>query len=168
MSEPTPRKRPDGWWYPWIFVGMFAIVVVVNGVMTWFATSTFAGLETQRPFEQGVKYNTTLAAAEAQERLGWAVTANLSPLTSKAEQRTAEVSALFKDRDGNPLQDLEVKAWLLRPATKGQDQEVVLEHVGSGRYGATVTLPAPGQWDLQLIARRADQTYQLGRRVTLP
>ncbi len=64
-------RRPDGWWYPWIFVAGFLVVIAVNGTMLFFATSTFSGLSVERAFERGNAYNAEIAAERAQAARGF-------------------------------------------------------------------------------------------------
>ena len=57
--------RPRGWWYPWIFVGAMAVVVVVNGILAWLAVGTWTGIETEDHYRKGLAYNENLAAEQA-------------------------------------------------------------------------------------------------------
>ncbi|MCW8952841.1 MAG: FixH family protein, partial [Rhodospirillales bacterium] len=59
-SGQAANNRKPGWWYPWIFVGGMTIVVIVNGIMIYFALSTFTGLETRNHYEKGLAYNTNI------------------------------------------------------------------------------------------------------------
>ena len=36
------RKRPQGWWYPWIFVGVFGVVFAVNMTMVKFVITSYS------------------------------------------------------------------------------------------------------------------------------
>ncbi|WP_142849354.1 FixH family protein [Telmatospirillum sp. J64-1] len=168
VNGTTKQPRKPGWWYPYIFVAGFAVVVGVNGIMFYYASSTFTGLTTTQAFEDGLAYNKTLAAAEIQRQRGWQVEFGVeaSPPTSAEQQsRFAEVSATFLDRDGQPLSDLTVNALLFRPTAEGYDVSRVLTHVGEGRYVAPVELPLYGQWELRLIGSRGEEQHQLVTRV---
>ena len=37
------KIRRPGWWYPYIFVGAFGVVLLVNAALAYFATSSFTG-----------------------------------------------------------------------------------------------------------------------------
>lgn len=163
------QRRP-GWWYPHIFTAGFAVVIAVNAALVYFATSTFAGLETEGAYDKGLKYNQTLAAAEAQRALGWTATAEVGAvgLPAQGSGRTATLTVTLRDRHGGALGGLDVRAALTRPTIAGHDREVRLDHLGGGRYGATVDLPMPGQWDLRVDAAGAAGTYRLAKRVMLP
>jgi nitrogen fixation protein FixH len=72
-SQPAPRSRPRGWWYPWIFVGFFFLTFAVNGALVFFALNTWTGLETQHYWERGTAYNAALDGARQQRERGWQV-----------------------------------------------------------------------------------------------
>ena len=39
MTAMSNSKRPDGWWYPWLFVAAFGVIIAVNGNLS--ATTPF-------------------------------------------------------------------------------------------------------------------------------
>ena len=49
----------------------FAVVIAVNAALIWFALGSFSGLSEAHAYQAGLAYNETLAAAKAQERLGF-------------------------------------------------------------------------------------------------
>lgn len=158
-------KRKPGWWYPWIFVGMFLVVVGVNGALAYFATSTFNGLQTEGAYEKGLSFNQALAAVDVQEKLGWTVEPRVDP---KAVAGGGPVTVTVTDRDGKGVNGLDVVVKFMRPTVAGHDAKVLLEPKGDGRYATTVTLEFPGVWDLELVAHRNDQpVYQMSRRMVL-
>jgi nitrogen fixation protein FixH len=168
MEPMSGPQRPRGWWYPYIFVGAFAVVLAVNAALYYFASSTFTGLFTDKAYEKGLAYNDALAAEEAQRRLGWTVEAEVTPGPAEAGRRPADLAVRFADRDGRPVGGLTVSALLRRPTQAGHDLRVELRSLGPGRYGAPVVLPLPGQWDLQVVATGGPADYRLNRRITLP
>jgi len=171
--ESAPASgRPRGWWYPWLFVAAFVVVIAVNGVMINFAIGSFSGLETEHPYERGLGYNDTLAAARAQDEMGWQVAYDAVPAGAAApEGHPIALEARFLDRDGNALTGLEVRALLQRPAAEGHDMELPLAERGGGRYVARTDLPLPGQWDLRIVATATGSdraSWQSSRRILLP
>ncbi len=150
-----------GHWIPWVFVGLFLLVLVANSTLIVIAVSTFTGLETTNAYEKGLAYNNRLAAAAEQESLGWKADLLVTPL---GEQQVTLVLQL-NDRLGSPITSADVEAALLRPVQEGHDLTVRLDHQGHGRYGAEAALPLAGQWDVQLIARAREKTYRLAERI---
>jgi len=168
MSTTIAQRRP-GWWYPYIFVGVFGVVLAVNLVFMYSAVSTFTGIETQEAYDKGLAYNQVIAKAKAQEKLGWTVDATLLPASSPdAASHESNVVVSVLDKAGQPVSGLSVKAKFIRPTKEGFDTNAELMEQGGGRYVATVKLPLAGQWDLKVAAHKGEIDYQLGQRVLVP
>jgi nitrogen fixation protein FixH len=136
--------------------------------MLFFATSTFNGLETKKPFEEGVKYNDEIAAEEAQKALHW----NVNVQTTQAEKieeghHRFKVTVFATDAADSPLTDLQARMEVRRPTQVGYDQDVVLGHVGKGQYTADVDVPLVGQWEMRIYLKQGDHLYRLSKRVIL-
>src|SRR5664279_301516 len=99
---------PSGRLYPWLFVGAMGLVILVNAAMIFFAVHSFTGLATQDPYDKGLAFNRTLAAARAQAGLGWQVdvAATASPADAAA---TVTLAAAFRDGAGRALDGLWVR-----------------------------------------------------------
>ena len=152
-----------GAWIPWAFVGLFGVVVAVNGIMIWLALGTFPGLVTERPYDRGLAYNRNLEAAAAQAGLGWE--ARLA--ARLAGPTMALVELTLRDRDGRPLDGAEVRAQLRRPVGTGSDLDLVLAPTGPGTYRAATTLPRPGAWDVHVVVERGQALFVVDERVVL-
>ncbi|HLN26001.1 MAG TPA: FixH family protein [Patescibacteria group bacterium] len=162
-------QRRSGWWYPYIFVGVFGVVLAVNLVFMYSAVHTFTGLETQEAYDKGLVYNQVIAQAKAQEKLAWTVDATLLPASSPdAASHESNVVVSFLDKDGQPVSGLSVKAQFVRPTMEGYDTAAELMEQGGGRYVATVKLPLAGQWELKVAAHKGEIDYKLGQRVLVP
>ena len=70
MSVATPR-RLTGRQVLWILVAAFGVVFAVNGMMAWLAEKSFPGLVSNDAYREGLEYNRTIAARQAQAALGW-------------------------------------------------------------------------------------------------
>lgn len=163
------KQRPDGWWYPWIFVGGFMVVLSVNAAMLYFSTSTFNGLETRHAYEEGNSYNALIAAEEKQKTLGWTVQLGADaaelPNQSATGPRLVRLTLTVKDRESAPIEGMEVKFQIRRPTQEGYDQSVTLDPVSPGFYARTVELAMPGQWEVRVMARRGTESYRLRDRI---
>ncbi len=157
--------RQRGWWYPYIFVGLFVVVVSVNAIMAYFATSTFTGLETEGAYQKGLAYNDNLALAQAQEALGWTVETKATPVTGQGPR--AEITVSYRDRDGKPVDGLEVGAKMIRPTAKGLDHKIALKPLGNGTYGGAYQLPVNGVWDMDIVAIGPDVSYEHAHRFVI-
>ncbi len=148
-------------WVPMLFVAGFLVVIGVNATLIFFAQHTFSGLDTASPYERGLAYNKTLAAEAAQERLGWQYRSAIS----HAGEAGRILAIDMKDRDGRPLDGLALEAYLIRPSNQGFDVTIAPLPAGGGRYVATFTRPAPGQWELRVVARDGDIVWQPSERL---
>lgn len=149
---------------PWMFVAFFVVVAIVNGIMVIFALNSFAGLSTDNAYEKGRTYNQTLAAAQAQARLGWQVTLDFSA----RDRDHARLAATLRDKSGNAIDGASITAHFVRPTREGFDSEIALQDVGAGRYEAQPVLALPGQWDMVVTANHDGASYQTTKRVFIP
>jgi nitrogen fixation protein FixH len=134
--------------------------------MAYFATSTFTGLSTEEPYQKGLAYNQNLAAAKAQDAMGWAVDAQVEP--QPAQGHRVRVVVTYKDRDGKPVQGLNVNARVVRPTAAGYDSNLVFSPADPGQYVALLDLPLEGVWDMDVVAKGKDSAYQFARRLVAP
>lgn len=152
-------RRPH--WVPMLFVAGFLVVIAVNATLIFFAQDTFSGLETASPYERGLDYNRTLAAEAAQQRLGWQSQAEI---TAESDG-TRSLAVRMTDRDGQPMDGLKLSAYLVRPSNEGLDLTIAPQAMGEGRYEASFTLPAAGQWELRLVAEGDGVAWQHSERL---
>jgi nitrogen fixation protein FixH len=160
-SSDRIRPAASGRWIPWLFAGLFLVVLAVNGTMIAIAVSTFNGLETTQAYEKGLAYNDNLAAAAEQQDLGWQASLDVSSGSAGRVTLTFDLA----DRLGAAITGADVHADLDRPLQAGHEQTATLDEVGVGRYAATVELPLMGQWDVQLIAAARGHRHQLAKRI---
>lgn len=156
-------SRQRSWWIPWAFVGGFAVVFVVNLVMMYFAFDSWTGVDRADAYTAGLAYDETLAAAEAQRALGWAVDVEVA----EAGEGRAQVRVTVADDDGMPLDRADVLARFHRPTHGGADFETPLGWHGSGRYGAEVDVPLRGLWEVHVIAQARGARWREAVRVDL-
>ena len=162
MTGPILRRRSLTWG-PWVFFAMFAVVIVANGALVFFAAGSWTGLETEDAYDKGVSYNETLAAAREQAALDWQVGITLAP----GDDGRVRLEATFRDRNGRPPRLTAVTARLIRPTHSGHDLVLPLTKLENGRYGTETMFPLPGQWDVRIRAEHAGGSYQATRRVVI-
>lgn len=166
MSE----VRARGWWYPYIFVGALLVVVAVNALMAFFATSTFTGLSTDDAYQKGLEYNRNIAMAERQDALHWTVktTVESQPVAPNASGARARVIVTYNDKTGQPIDGLEVRALLTRPTVTGFEQRAALPAIAPGVYAETIDLPVNGAWDMDVVALGQSAPYEVAHSFFLP
>lgn len=164
MTALSQSRRLSGRAILLMLLAFFGVVLAVNAVFVAFALRSFTGLSTERPYQRGLEWNRELAAVAAQKSRGWSVSAEVV-----ADGGEARILVSFADAAGRPLDGLTVRGELRRPASQGSDVAAPLAAEGDGRYGAAVTLPLRGQWDLRIEAQAADGApYILEKRLWLP
>ncbi|MCB1512065.1 MAG: FixH family protein, partial [Hyphomicrobiaceae bacterium] len=97
-----------------IFLGFFGVVFAVNGVFLYQALSTHTGVVSRQPYRKGLEYNSRIADAERQQKLGWR-----DDLSYRREAGMLVVK--ITDKGGSPVTGLYVSGIIGRPSTAQQD-----------------------------------------------
>ena len=97
------------------FLGFFALVFAVNGVLVKAATSTFGGVETSSSYKAGLMFKQDIAAAEQQDALHWQVEGRITRNGSRGA--TLNISA--RNEKGTPLTGSPRRPDLPIPPTSG-------------------------------------------------
>jgi nitrogen fixation protein FixH len=135
-------RRFTGWHMAGIMILFFGVIVTVNMTMAVFATRTFGGKVVENSYVASQQFNEWLAAARAQEKLGWK-----RELSLGADRKIAvSVSAT----------DAGVEGYARHPL--GREAEVKLSFApeGEGRFRSIETLPR-GRWIVHLTVRRGGE-----------
>lgn len=144
-----------------VIAAFFGIVIAVNAVFVYVATSSWTGVATENAYVKGLDYNATLRDAEAQDALGWAARLRSTAEADGATRISTEIRA-----GELPVRGLAVEAVLRRPTDAAADRTVTLYEARRGVYDAVVDLPLKGQWDVEVTARNAaGDRYRLRRRI---
>jgi nitrogen fixation protein FixH len=144
------------------FLGFFATVLIVNGIMIYWAVSTHSGLVANEPYRKGLHYNERIASGERQARLGWSDTVAVS--------RDGRMRVLLTEADGRAVRGMKITGLLGRPSTNRHDITLTLVESSPGQYEARTAALAEGNWLLSLEARAhdaADPIYRTRRRLWL-
>ncbi len=161
LSFRTGKPRQKGFWIPYVFFGMFGVIIAVNATLIYWATASWPGLSSDKHYERGLAYNEVLEAKRKQAALGWRVNADLAePLDGRASLTVA-----LADRNGQPLFADNVTAELRRPAVEGMDSHLLLSALGEGRYRGEAAVPQPGVWDLVLLIERGEDRHVSKQRL---
>ena len=112
-----------------IFIGFFATIFLVNGIMVYEALSTFGGLETPDAYRKGLAYNQRIAEGEAQEQRGWRDKPRLRSRDAAGTRRLTEPA-------GAGVPGLVIAGEIGRPATDRFDRKLEFTQTGPGTYEA--------------------------------
>ncbi|MBG53820.1 MAG: hypothetical protein CML99_15565 [Rhodobiaceae bacterium] len=151
MNEQGNRsKQKSGWTGRHAVIGFglfFFAIFAANGIMVFYALSTFDGVETDNAYRKGRAYNHVLEAEAAQAALGWTVTLDVTADTGGGKDgHQVQATAIFKDLDGEPLDLERVELSFWRPTAEGMDTSTAMRMHTSGIYEADITLAEAGNW----------------------
>lgn len=132
-------NRPfTGWHMTAILVAFFAVVVAVNVTMARDAISTFGGALAENGYVASQDYNGWIAAAAAQDRLGWTAKAEvvggrLEIQTNAPASATAEVT-------------------LVHPLGRVAETNLDMRRSDRGPFRSAALVP-PGRWEAHIVLR---------------
>lgn len=159
MSRAATPFTVKGWHVAVGVTAFFAVVVAVDGTFMALAYRTHPGQVVDKPYEDGLIYNARLAQERAQANLGW---------KAGAAAQGDQVVVWMRDREGRPLDGLQISATLERPATEQGRVRLSLAETEPGRYASAPSSRA-GAWDAHIVARRDDgRIFEANRRLTWP
>ncbi|MDT8316968.1 MAG: FixH family protein [bacterium] len=150
---------------PWIrgLIAMMAIIVTVNIIMITVAFKTSPGLVVDDYYEKGKNYNKSLEKMAAQKALGW--DAHLSsPEKIEVAEKTGFGLTII-DRSKSPLSVDKVEVFAFRPSDAAADFSAQMILKAEGEYGGDLLFPLPGVWDLIVNVVKADDQFEITKRV---
>ena len=146
----------------------FATIFIANGIMVYYALSTFDGVETDNAYRKGRAYNHVLEAQAAQATLGWTVTLEQVP-TYAATSVVLNVSVTFSDKSGEALNLSPVSVNFWRPTVEGMDVAAALTSQGDGTYEGQLVLTQAGNWIARVNTMTLEgQPFVYEERVFVP
>ncbi len=156
-QAPAPRSA---WrFFPLGVVLSLLAVAIVNGIMIYYAESTFPGQAISHEFTLANDYGQVLAAEKAQQALGWKLTASLD----------GHVPVLrIVGRGQAPLAGLVVRAIAERPLGPEHRTSMQFREIAPATYRADTALAEPGNWQLVVMARNAGGTVHEAFRLLVP
>lgn len=147
-----------------IVVGFFAVIMVANGALAFFAFSSWSGFADSEVGSHDFSYNQVLERVQSQKALGWTAGFELK----SAGGRDQRIAVNLKGQDGSTLSGARVNVRFLRPTTSSYDVETALTSSTLGRYTGAITLPLAGQWDVYILAEREGQASRWTTRIEIP
>jgi nitrogen fixation protein FixH len=145
-------RRFTGWHMTAILIAFFGTVIAVNVVMAFYATRTFGGTVVDNSYVASQEFNRWLAAARAQDKLGWTNTVRLDA------SRHVTISALAAG--GQRLPALSAEAVARHPLGREADVQLRFVAAGPGQLRSVDALPA-GRWLVHLTIRSGTHEARL-------
>lgn len=124
----------------------FGTVFSVNFYMASAAIRTFSGLEAEKPYLEGLRYDDEINRAREQGKRGWKVDASV-----RAKDDGAVIEVTQMDSSGLVTPGLTFTALFMHPADRRRDVKVPLAKVDAGRYQGVASVGL-GQWDVTIEA----------------
>lgn len=146
-NAPGGEKKLTGFHVLMWVLGFFGVMLVANGFFIYYANTSWPGVEVQSPYNESQNFDSKIADAREQENRGWQMTAQL-----KRRQNDVYLVIEAKDKLGNALTELTVKAEVGRPVNEQNDQKVELESWGEGLYQVKLGALDPGRWRVKIEA----------------
>lgn len=143
-------------------LAFFIPVIAVNVYFIIISVTTFRGEDEQKPYLQGVEYNTTIERRVEQEALGWKSTIAAQRLPSGAVQ----IAVSIRQASGAPESQVRLTGELRHPADETRDRPLTLVPLGDGQYRAEVPSVSKGAWDV--IVNSDSAPFEAMRRVWIP
>ena len=145
-------------------VGFFAVIMAVNFAFIFVSVDTFRGEDEQKPYLQGIEFNTTLAHRAAQARLGWKAEVSAVRLASGQ----VRVALDLRDAAGAPQSLAAAAAELRHPADENRDRALRLSQIAPGRYAVDASGVPSGAWDVVITGAAKDAPFEASRRLWVP
>lgn len=152
FDRPYLRKLAEG--KPWTgrrilawLVGSFVVIFGANFALIYIALTTLHGEEVENSYDASQVYNQKIAAADAQEKLGWKV-----DISTRQENGGVRLVADIRDKSGAPVSGLAVTAKFMHPFNRFLDRQVVLASDGAEYEGFSADVK-PGRWTLDVEAK---------------
>mgnify|MGYP006277809243 FL=1 len=148
-----------------ILLGFFGVLITVNSIFVFSAVKSFPGEDVPKSYLQGLSYNDTLAAREAQAALGWVAQAGTVDLPGGPA-----LLVRLSEADGAPLIGLEVQADLRGLAREDADRTLTLIPSGPGEYAARLEGVPAGIWEARIHVSRPDEdtpAFSARKRLTV-
>ncbi len=140
-----------------IMLCFFGVIIAVNVTMAVFARTSWTGFVVRNSYVASQEFNDKVAAARAQQALGWSATLDVS-------DRVASLT--LDDREGNPVAIDKATLDLQSPAGDRTDRTVEFARVGSALM-APLDI-ADGLWVIAMRIRTADgQDWMDMRRIVV-
>jgi nitrogen fixation protein FixH len=156
MSARAAPFELKGWHVLATLLAFFGAVIAVDVVMAVQAYRTFPGEVSATPYEDGLRFNRTLAEHAQARALGWKAGVRASVLGGGAELGggRAQIEVSIRDPAGQPVRGVRLSGRLERPATEAGRVLLAFTETRPGLYQAMAP-ETPGAWDLTLSGQDA-------------
>ncbi|MCW9025641.1 MAG: FixH family protein [Gammaproteobacteria bacterium] len=158
ISQSNKQAMRNPWVLGWL--GLLAIVLVVNIGMISTALITSPGLVEQDYYEKGRDHEENfLKKQAARNALGWNFKLDVPAKILLGQSAILRFSVV--DKVGVPLDDIKVDVKAYRPSDVTADFNVVMDSFAPGQYQTKVNFMLKGIWELKVKVTQGSETYEL-------
>jgi nitrogen fixation protein FixH len=157
-SKTTQKKSK----IPYIFIGFFVVIVLVNIFYIYLSKSTWHGIYTSDSYHKGLQYNTAIKLAKKQEDLGW----NMQIQYRRISETRGAFMIGLRDKYTKPINDAKIFINFKRPSQEGLDFSEPVDFK-NGVYQVLVNFPFKGQWDVEVVVQRGSDIFQQVKRYVI-
>jgi nitrogen fixation protein FixH len=141
----------------------FGIVFTANGIMAYFAVQSFSGVQTEKPYENGLAFNRDIERARTQDAQGW----HVDEAITRKETGDVMLTIRITDSTQKLISGVTVDTLLKSPADSHKDCFLEVTEQSAGVY-AGATQCGAGQWDIDMRAlKNGDIVYHSINRIIL-
>jgi len=141
MSQPRKRWYAEPW--VWLLIALPAAAVVGGMITLYLAVVTSDGLVVDDYYKRGKAINLDLARDQAAAKYGVSASLELDNSLAAVRLDLTPVNGAWPDT---------LQLAVMHPTRPGFDQQIQLQHIGSGHYRAAIDALHDGHWYLQLSA----------------
>ncbi|MBW8618621.1 MAG: FixH family protein [Hyphomicrobiales bacterium] len=144
-------------------IGFFVIIFAANGIMAYLAVQSFSGVQTEKPYENGLAFNRDIERARAQDAQGW----HVDEAITRKETGDVMLTIRITDSIQKPISGVTVDTLLKSPTDSHKDCFLEVTEQSAGVY-AGATQCGAGQWDIDMRAlKNGDIVYHSINRIIL-
>lgn len=148
----------------WFFAIFFLTFITVDICYIYIAEKTWRGLATDDSYEKGLRYNQAIQATKEQKKLGWSLQIKYHP----GKVNEGNLTVLLLDKNMQTISNADLVANFKRPVQEGKDFSLPLAFDSKNKnYNSMVDFPLPGQWDVEIVAKRNNDIYQDVKRLVI-
>lgn len=152
--------KPGALW-PIAIIGVLAITVGANIWLFWEARDPNAVAIEPDYYRKAVAWDSTMAQAERDVRLGW----HAEVACGRLEAGRASVAVTLTDSAGAPLDSARVRIEAIHNADALHHVHAELARTGSGRYQTEVPLKRAGLWEVRVTAGKGADFFTSSSRL---
>ncbi len=158
-------RRNTGWYWPWIVVGLLALMALINAALVYNAHKDPSHAVEPDYYRKALDWDETAAQRKYNRELGWLLELDFKPVPEGMAGALPEAGppntlllCRLLDGAGTRLAGAEIRVSCFHNAWSGHRIEAALPPLADG-YGAALRLGPPGLWEFRSEVRRSGERF---------